>query len=704
MPWDGDQPEARVSLEDTLAGNKSVALPQGVLVGLCSGAACAVSLCVWLALGSAPEHLPKILLPLCYPLGTLGAMAVDARGARKAGRGSQGGALEGGAGRARAVLPVHVFLVTVLPAAVQAAFGTFEDAGAVVLWSFVGPVTTMAATSNVKRILLSYGGFAAVLAGVGVVDFLHLDERIFPCEGGACGRRPREDRVLAKVLFYITAIGVCSLCLYVILARISFMAEIGKVTSELVESIIPKGIAEEILAKKLREKRRKAQKPRLEAQAKRRQSFRQSVFGRNLPFLQSAMKHLDAVGPKPRTERRPSVDSASAMRKKVLSSQHKSVSVRSRIGSIARRHRESTIIFIDVVGFTEMSQTASPQVVMQFLDNVFYVFDKACTEYNVLKLRTIGDGYLAATGLMGAFGDELDELDHAERAILYCTKIYARTKKVQTPNRTPLGLRFGIHSGKCYSGIVGITRPQYDVFGTVPNIAARLEQSAKPGSIHLSQATRDKVGTSVAKSFDFQPQPATDMKGVGKMTTYFLDLEVSASGRAGRGGGRGLTAKKRSTAVRTPPWCSPRGARRRPRRATRARRSRTSPRPGAAPRGTRTGGCGGQAWGRRAAWSRTSWTWSCGRTARRAPGAAARRARGRPTTARAPSSERGSQTDLPPSTGEGAARGSSSFCAGKTPRCMFTPTTLFFSEMPPPACRGRSPRLASGERRRRNLA
>ena len=315
------------------------------------------------------------------------------------------------------------------------------------------------------------------------------------------------------------------------------MAEMGKVTSELVESIIPQGIAEEILAKKLREKRRKAQKPRLEAQAKRRQSFRQSVFGRNLPFLQGAMKHLDAAGPKPRQERRPSVDSASAMRKKVLSSQH-SVSVRSRIGSIARRHRESTIIFIDVVGFTEMSQTASPQVVMQFLDNVFYVFDKACTEYNVLKLRTIGDGYLAATGLMGAFGDELDELDHAERAILYCTKIYARTKKVQTPNRTPLGLRFGIHSGKCYSGIVGITRPQYDVFGTVPNIAARLEQSAKPGSIHLSQATRDKVGTSVAKSFNFQPQPATDMKGVGKMTTYFLDLEVSACGRAGRGGRR----------------------------------------------------------------------------------------------------------------------------------------------------------------------
>ena len=542
MPRDGnDQPEARVSLEDTLAGNKSVALPQGVLVGLCSGAACAVSLCVWLALGSAPEHLPKILLPLCYPLGTLGAMAVDARGARGAGRGSgrgsQGEALEGGAGRARAVLPVHVFLVTVLPAAVQAAFGTFEDAGAVVLWSFVGPVTTMAATSDVKRILLSYGGFAAVLVGVGVVDFLHLDEGIFPCEGGACGRRPREDRVLAKVVFYITAIGVCSLCLYVILARISFMAEMGKVTSELVESIIPQGIAEEILAKKLREKRRKAQKPRLEAQAKRRQSFRQSVFGRNLPFLQGAMKHLDAAGPKPRQERRPSVDSASAMRKKVLSSQH-SVSVRSRIGSIARRHRESTIIFIDVVGFTEMSQTASPQVVMQFLDNVFYVFDKACTEYNVLKLRTIGDGYLAATGLMGAFGDELDELDHAERAILYCTKIYARTKKVQTPNRTPLGLRFGIHSGKCYSGIVGITRPQYDVFGTVPNIAARLEQSAKPGSIHLSQATRDKVGTSVAKSFNFQPQPATDMKGVGKMTTYFLDLEVSACGRAGRGGRR----------------------------------------------------------------------------------------------------------------------------------------------------------------------
>ena len=54
--------------------------------------------------------------------------------------------------------------------------------------------------------------------------------------------------------------------------------------------------------------------------------------------------------------------------------------------------------------------------------------------------------------------------------------------------------------------------------------------------IHLSQATRDKVGTSVAKSFNFQPQPATDMKGVGKMTTYFLDLEVSACGRAGRGG------------------------------------------------------------------------------------------------------------------------------------------------------------------------
>lgn len=76
---------------------------------------------------------------------------------------------------------------------------------------------------------------------------------------------------------------------------------------------------------------------------------------------------------------------------------------------------------------------------------------------------------------MSAFGDDKDRVDHAKRALDFCIGAGKSVEGMLMPNSAPLLLRMGLHSGEVFSGIVGTTQPQYDLFGHVPNVAARME-------------------------------------------------------------------------------------------------------------------------------------------------------------------------------------------------------------------------------------
>ena len=103
------------------------------------------------------------------------------------------------------------------------------------------------------------------------------------------------------------------------------------------------------------------------------------------------------------------------------------------------------------------------------------------------------------------------------------------------PNSEPLLLRIGLHSGEVFSGIVGTTQPQYDLFGHVPNVAARMEQTCRPGYVHMTVSTKKLITEKYPNEYNnIVPRDKIKMKGVGEVVTFEMDVQ-NVTGGAGPG-------------------------------------------------------------------------------------------------------------------------------------------------------------------------
>ena len=179
---------------------------------------------------------------------------------------------------------------------------------------------------------------------------------------------------------------------------------------------------------------------------------------------------------------------------------------------IADRVDDCSILFVDLVGFTEAAGRLQPDEVVAYLDNLFRTFDAACFRHHVDKIKTIGDSYMAVGGLdtgpnEGARGIGLLALD--------CLDVI---RSAPTLGSARLDARIGIHCGPVTAGIIGDTRVSYDVWGDSVNIASRLESHGVPGHIHVSDAYREHAGA----WFDFEPRGAVEIRSVGALETYML--------------------------------------------------------------------------------------------------------------------------------------------------------------------------------------
>jgi adenylate cyclase len=219
----------------------------------------------------------------------------------------------------------------------------------------------------------------------------------------------------------------------------------------------------------------------------------------------------------------------------------KEVAERVARGEVVNDHFESvTVIFLDIVGFTEISSSMSSQEVIELLDDVFTQCDAICAEYGVTKIKTIGDSYMAV-----AFDSVVD----AALAAVEMMKIESRIKD-QESNPTMLQYRIGVHCGPVTAGVIGKERMQYDVWGDTVNVASRMESSGEPGKVHVSEAfannlkinqessiknpisESDSVSHSVPlvtrhSSLVTVDRGSIDIKGKGPMKTYWLEVTLS---------------------------------------------------------------------------------------------------------------------------------------------------------------------------------
>ncbi|RPI68536.1 MAG: hypothetical protein EHM43_04575 [Ignavibacteriae bacterium] len=219
----------------------------------------------------------------------------------------------------------------------------------------------------------------------------------------------------------------------------------------------------------------------------------------------------------------------------------------------------AAVIFLDIVNFTTISDQLPSQEVVQLLDTVFTALDAVCKKHDVVKIKTIGDSYMAV-----AFGEQPNSriaeqpiLSSEQRAASAALDMLHAVSHIVSPEGSPIQARIGLHCGAVTAGVIGTERMQYDVWGDTVNVASRMESTSLPGRIHVSEAfatllspspshlrergaipsSERNEGVPVIPSVSEEPSTrhsepgtwhlalrgATEVKGKGLMTTYWLE-------------------------------------------------------------------------------------------------------------------------------------------------------------------------------------
>jgi len=179
----------------------------------------------------------------------------------------------------------------------------------------------------------------------------------------------------------------------------------------------------------------------------------------------------------------------------------------------AQLYDNVTVLFTDFVNFTKASERLTPQALIDELHTCFKAFDEITGKYNIEKIKTIGDAYLAVCGL------PLADPKHAENIVHAALEInkFIQDRVAKLGDNT-FQIRIGIHSGSVVAGIVGVKKFAYDIWGDTVNTAARMEQNSEAGRINISQTTCELV----KDKFMCEYRGEIDAKGKGMLKMYFV--------------------------------------------------------------------------------------------------------------------------------------------------------------------------------------
>lgn len=175
----------------------------------------------------------------------------------------------------------------------------------------------------------------------------------------------------------------------------------------------------------------------------------------------------------------------------------------------------ASIVFIDLVGFTAYSKDRQASEVLQMLNTVFEKIDALIIKYGLEKIKTIGDGYMAAAGVP----EPCD--DHAARATNFSLDVHIVIDKVNREKDLGITARVGIESGPIVAGVIGDMKFAYDLWGDSVNTASRMESTGTPGLVHISANVKRELDRTTDQ-FKFDELPPMVVKGKGEMLTYMV--------------------------------------------------------------------------------------------------------------------------------------------------------------------------------------
>ncbi|MEM7554065.1 MAG: adenylate/guanylate cyclase domain-containing protein, partial [Cyanobacteria bacterium P01_A01_bin.84] len=175
---------------------------------------------------------------------------------------------------------------------------------------------------------------------------------------------------------------------------------------------------------------------------------------------------------------------------------------------IADDFEEITVVFVDIVGFTKLATNLTPQAVVSILNVLFSELDELCDTFGLEKIKSMGDGYMVASGI------PIKIENHAEVAANFALALRDKIKKMPLD----INVRIGIHTGSAVAGVIGSKKLTYDIWGDTVNIASRMESHGIPGQINVSDAIYQKL----YHLYDFSERGMINLKNRGEMNTYLL--------------------------------------------------------------------------------------------------------------------------------------------------------------------------------------
>ncbi|KAL3278568.1 hypothetical protein HHI36_016114 [Cryptolaemus montrouzieri] len=194
----------------------------------------------------------------------------------------------------------------------------------------------------------------------------------------------------------------------------------------------------------------------------------------------------------------------------------KSVADRLRSGSSPLSTCETfdnvTIMFCELVGFNSSTVEDAMELVST-MNAVFSCFDYLMDKFDVYKVETVGQIYMAVSG-----APEKSET-HASNICDVSLNMVEHVDQLQIPSGTKVGVRIGIHSGPAVAGVVGIKLPRYCFFGDTVNTASRMQSTSTPGMVHISATTKSLLPDG---KYRFDERGSVKLKGKGDMETYWL--------------------------------------------------------------------------------------------------------------------------------------------------------------------------------------
>lgn len=186
-------------------------------------------------------------------------------------------------------------------------------------------------------------------------------------------------------------------------------------------------------------------------------------------------------------------------------------------GIIADRVPDASILFADIVGFTELSRRRPPEVVVAILDRLFTAFDELADSLGLEKIKTIGDAYMVAGGVSVRHPSHVSAIAGMSLAML------SEVRRQSASQGFALDIRIGIAVGPVVAGVIGRRKFAYDMWGDTVNTASRMESTGAAGTIQVTHSVYERL----RDEFHFERRERVLAKGIGEMTTYILLGQLS---------------------------------------------------------------------------------------------------------------------------------------------------------------------------------